>query len=122
MGLRPRLLAWQWGVYEATHADRRNLLVHIASAPFFLLGTLAILSSPFVSPWLAPAGLFAMALVMLLQGRGHRLEAVPPSAFLGPADFVSRLIVEQWITFPRYVLSGGFGRAWKAAGTPKPNP
>ena len=26
-----------------------------------------------------------------------------------------RFFVEQWITFPRYVLSGGFSRAWREA-------
>ena len=26
-----------------------------------------------------------------------------------------RILAEQWITFPRYVLSGGFARAWRSA-------
>ena len=31
-------------------------------------------------------------------------------------DWAARLFVEQWVTFPRYVLSGGFARAWREAG------
>jgi hypothetical protein len=49
-----------------------------------------------------------------LQGRGHRLEGVAPIPFRGPIDVVSRIFVEQWVTFPRYVLSGGLARAWRA--------
>jgi hypothetical protein len=116
MGLRPHLLEWQWGIYEATHKNRRNLLLHAATVPFFLAGTLALVASPVLGLWLAPAGLLAMALVMLLQGRTHRLEEVAPAPFLGTGDVLGRMLAEQWITFPRFVLSGAFGRAWRAAG------
>jgi hypothetical protein len=27
---------------------------------------------------------------------------------------IARLLVEQWITFPRFVVSGGFARAWRS--------
>jgi len=49
------------------------------------------------------------------QGRGHAMEAARPVAFRGPADFVARFFVEQWVTFPRFVLSGGFAQAWRRA-------
>jgi hypothetical protein len=122
---RPNLLAWQWGIYEGSHQDRRNLLVHALTAPLFLAGTIAFVSSPFVSLWFLPAGLLAMVSAMALQGRTHRLEKVAPAPFLGPLDVLARIVAEQWITFPRFVLSGTFGRAWrsgasaKAQGTPK---
>jgi hypothetical protein len=67
--------------------------------------------------WLALAGVAAMAGAMAAQGRTHRLEATPPAPFRGPADVLARIFVEQWVTFPRYVLGGGFARAWRAAGT-----
>jgi hypothetical protein len=35
--------------------------------------------------------------------------------FDGAADFVSRFVVEQWVTFPRFVLSGGWRRNLKAS-------
>jgi hypothetical protein len=50
---------------------------------------------------------------MVVQGVGHKREPVPPEPFQGPFDFVSRLVCEQWITFPRFVLSGGWARAWR---------
>jgi len=60
-------------------------------------------------------GAAAMIAVMAAQGRGHKLETTAPSPFLGPADVLKRFFAEQWITFPRYVLSGGFARAWREA-------
>ena len=46
-----------------------------------------------------------------LQGRGHRKEPVPPEPFTGLGNALSRIFLEQWITFPRFVLSGGWLRA-----------
>ena len=43
-----------------------------------------------------------------LQGVGHRTEPVPPEPFTSR----SRLpFLEQWINFPRFVLSGKWLRA-----------
>ena len=112
------LLAWQWSIYPATHRDRRNLLLHALTVPLFELGTLAVLASPVLGLWLAPAGLVAIVVVMALQGRTHRLEQVPPAPFRGIGNVLGRVFGEQWLTFPRYVLTGGFARAWREAGSP----
>jgi hypothetical protein len=79
-----------------------------------MLGTLG-LALVWRWPWLGLAGLLTMGLAMAVQGRGHGMEAVAPVPFTGPLDFVTRIMAEQWVTFPRFVLSGGFGRAWRAA-------
>ncbi|HEY1908218.1 MAG TPA: terminase [Myxococcaceae bacterium] len=114
------LLAWQWSRYPAGHRDRRNLMVHAVTAPVFQVGTIGVVMGPFVSGWLALAGLAAMGGVMMLQGRTHRLERNPPAPFRGPGDVVARFFAEQWLTFPRYVASGAFGEAWRAgAGAPR---
>jgi len=109
------LLAWQWSEYGSAHQNRKNLLLHVATAPLFMAGTLAVVAAPFVSGWLAPAGLVAMLVAMAAQGRGHGLEQSPPAPFRGPLDVVARIFAEQWITFPRYVLSGGVARALRGA-------
>jgi hypothetical protein len=111
------LLAWQWSIYPAGHRHRRNLLVHALTVPVFQVGTVALVMSPFVSAWLAAVGFGAMAGTMLLQGRTHRLERQPPAPFRGPGDVVGRILAEQWLTFPRYVASGGFRDAWQSAAT-----
>ena len=112
------LLEWQWSIYPGTHHDRRNLLVHALTVPVFQVGTVALVVGPLVSVWLSALGLAGMAGAMLAQGRGHRLEPKPPSPFLGPRDLVARILAEQWVTFPRYVASGGFGDAWRGTGRP----
>ena len=112
--MRPHLLTWQWSLYPDGHRNRRNLLLHITTVPVFLAGTLLVLAAPLVSLWTAPLGLVAMAGAMGAQGRGHRREETPPVPFAGPADVLARIFLEQWVTFPRFVLSGGFARAWRA--------
>lgn len=107
------LLARQWSDYERVHHDRRNLVLHAISNPIFLGGSVALIASPFVSLWLLVGGLAAMPLAMVVQGIGHRLESAPPAPFASPLELVLRIFAEQWITFPRFVLSGGFVRAWR---------
>lgn len=110
--MRASLLAWQWGLYADGHRDRRNLLIHVATVPLFEAGVLLALASLWLGP-LALAGLLLLPLAMALQGRGHRRERVGPVPFTGPVDVVSRIFTEQLITFPRFVLSGQFARAWR---------
>jgi Protein of unknown function (DUF962) len=105
------LLEWQWRGYARNHEDRVNLLIHFVAVPLFLAGTLAlILSIGFGSPTLAATALASMILSLVLEGIGHKREANPPVPFAGPWDFVRRYFVEQWITFPRFVLSGAWLR------------
>ena len=108
------LLAWQWSLYPDNHQDRRNLAIHALTNPLFLAGTIAVPLALATRWWLAPAGLVAMIVAIALQGRGHAREAVAPVPFRGPGDVIARIVVEQWITWPRFVASGGLARAWRA--------
>jgi hypothetical protein len=111
----PNLLAWQWSLYSKNHRHRTNLLIHIATVPLFMAGVAAVILAPITGVWwLLLAGPAVMAGVMALQGRGHRLETVAPVPFEGPADIVARILLEQLVTFPRYVLSGAFAAAWRS--------
>jgi hypothetical protein len=58
-----------------------------------------------------------MFLPLILQGRGHKGEPRPPIRFSSPFNFVARFFLEQWINLPRFLLSGGFTRAWAASRT-----
>jgi len=106
------LLRWQWEGYARYHRSRINLILHLVLVPFFLLSNLALvralLARSFFFVLLALGG---MLLSMALQGRLHRSEPVPPEPFAGPGDAFARIFAEQWITFPRFVLSGGWLRA-----------
>ena len=107
------LLAWQWSLYRDGHRDHGNLVIHLLTVPIFWAGTLAVPLAALGPWWLAPAGLGAMVTAVASQGRGHRREKTEPVPFRGPLDVVARLFAEQWITFPRYLLSGALARRWR---------
>ncbi len=106
------LLRWQWEGYARYHQSRANLLIHIVTVPLFLVGTIVLVAALFqLSFMLLAVALGCIVVAVALQGRGHRLEAVPPQPFTGPFNFLSRLFFEQWVTFPRFVISGTWGAA-----------
>ena len=115
------LIAWQWATYERNHRDRLSLMLHFFTVPAFIAGVLAGVR-------LAVMGLFVPALVMLgvaalaflVQGIAHKREPEAPIPFDGPLDFIARLFVEQFITFPRFVFTGGWARACAAPKTEQP--
>ncbi len=113
----PRALAaWQWRDYAQYHQSLRNLLVHIVVVPLFLLGNLVALAGlVLLSGWTVAGGLALSSIAFGVQGLGHKTEPVPPVPFSGPANVVGRIFVEQWVTFPRFVLSGGWSRNLHAA-------
>src|SRR3989304_790898 len=117
--LRPRLLEWQWSDYSAKHRNRANLLVHIVAVPLFQIGTV-ILAYAAIRVSAAAGALAAACMVaaLLAQGRGHRLERETPPPFDGAAASASRFVAEQWVTFPRFVLSGAWHRNFTSAGRP----
>jgi len=115
-----QLLRWQREGYPTYHQSRANLLIHIVAVPIFLVGNIVLVAAIVQSSLvllLVAVGCVIVALT--LQGRGHKLEAVPPKPFSGPFNFVSRLFIEQWVTFPRFVLSGGWAAAWRKPASPK---
>jgi hypothetical protein len=112
----PELLRWQWDGYARYHRSRMNLLLHIIVVPLFLAGNISILLGLVTLSWVhAVVGIAASGLSLALQGRGHTTEPVPPEPFTSPLNAVARLVCEQWITFPRFVLSGGWSDALRKA-------
>jgi phage terminase small subunit len=104
-----QLLEWQWRGYGRYHQDRTNLLLHIIAVPVFMLASgLMVVGALRLSLPLLTAGVVGLVLSVVIQGRGHRMEMVPPEPFAGTANFVGRLLAEQWVTFPRFVLSGAW--------------
>lgn len=114
-----QLVRWQWDGYPKYHQSRSNLLIHIVAVPLFLLGTIALAwTIAERSLLLLGVAIGCIVVAVVLQRRGHRLEAVQPAPFSGPLNFVSRVFFEQWVTFPRFVLSGGWLAAFRKAREP----
>lgn len=105
------LLHRQWEGYARYHQARTNLLLHIVFVPLFVAANIGLVAALVERRWalaLAAAALTGGALAV--QGRGHRAEPVPPEPFTSPLNAISRIFLEQWVTFPRFVLSGGWTR------------
>jgi hypothetical protein len=106
-----KFLAWQWSDYPAKHRSRLNLAIHIVAVPLFWLGCAAVaLGVLRLAPFTIVSGLVAMIVSVGLEGIGHRVERERPAPFASFGDFVKRFFVEQWVTFPRFVLSGRYFR------------
>ena len=106
------LLRWQWDGYARVHRSRTNLLIHIVVVPLFVLGNVGLVVAFLeTSAALGAVSLATMLVSVVLQGHGHKQEQLPPEAFTGPANAISRIFLEQWVTFPRFVLSGKWFRA-----------
>jgi len=114
------LLQAQWQGYTRYHQSRSNLLLHILFVPLFLAGNVAFLVALLERRWLLALGAAAFTgFALAIQGRGHRREPVPPAAFTGPFNALARILLEQWVTFPRFVLSGAWARALRERRTPQ---
>ena len=111
-----RLIAWQWNVYANAHRDRRNLLIHIVGVPLFGAGAVSVLVGLAGSTWTTAAvGALGMLGGFALQGLGHRYERDAPPPFASRGEFLARILTEQFVVFPRFVLSGGWWRNLRAA-------
>jgi 2-hydroxy-palmitic acid dioxygenase Mpo1-like len=109
-------LADQFGDYSRVHGNRTNLPIHVVAVPVFDLAILGTVASVAARSWVgAVAGVAVAAAAFAAEGRGHALETNAPVPFAGPVNALTRIFAEQFITFPRYVLSGGWGRAYRAA-------
>ncbi|SEP66027.1 hypothetical protein SAMN04244573_00228 [Azotobacter beijerinckii] len=99
--------------YEDCHHNRTNLALHMLALPLFVVACLvlasALLSLNLLALILGGLGLSA-ALALLAQG--HRFETGSDPRH--PENSLSHLLVEQFLTFPWFVLSGAWRRAWKA--------
>jgi hypothetical protein len=110
------LLAAQLSDYPRVHTERTNLLIHIIAVPAFDLSWVAFVAAVAArSPVAAAASVAVAAAAFAAEGRGHAIEPERPVPFAGPRDVVTRIFAEQFITFPRFVLSGGWLRAYRAA-------
>lgn len=115
----PELLRWQWQGYPRYHQSRFNLLLHIVVVPLFLLGNTALLWAVLQGSWpVAALAMTAMVVSVAAQGRGHAKEPVPPEPFTSKSNAVARIFCEQWVTFPRFVISGGWSNALRRTVAP----
>jgi hypothetical protein len=113
--IRPNLVQWQRDVYPEVHSLRSTLLVHAVTVPVFVAATFGFVAALFtLHPLAAALCVGIMAGAYGAEAVMHRRE--PRSyAVEGAADGLSRLFVEHFVTFWRFVLDGGWARAYRDA-------
>ena len=105
------LLAWQFRDYAERHQDKLNLWLHLYAVPAFVAGILAaVLHIASLNVLASAISLAFAAAAFGIQVLGHRREPLAPAPYAGVGDFVARVFAEQFVTFPRFVLSGGWMR------------
>jgi hypothetical protein len=105
--------------YGQYHQTRRNLLVHIVAVPLVLVGSVLVLAGLLIQMWWFALGALALSLLAFAaQGVGHKGEPIPPVPFTGAGNALARIVVEQWVTFPRFVVSGGWAENYRRSGRP----
>lgn len=116
MGKRqPNLFTWQWQGYANYHRNGTNLALHLVAIPLFIVAALVLLDGLLsLSLGSILLGVIGMVASLAIQGRGHKLEEQAPEPFIDRQDAIGRLLAEQFITFPRFVLSGAWWRAWRS--------
>jgi hypothetical protein len=105
--------------YAQYHQSRSNLLLHIVFVPLFLAANAIFLVAVAERRWpLALGSVVLTFLSLAVQGRGHRAEPKPPEPFTGPRNAIARILREQWVTFPRFVLSGAWTQQLRRCSAP----
>ena len=99
------LLSKQWSEYSRIHSTRANFVAHLITVPIFMAGSVAVLWGLCTASFMVFAfGLLGMMAALAVQGWGHKQERQPPSLFTSKWNALARIVLEQWVTFPRYVL------------------
>jgi uncharacterized membrane protein YGL010W len=119
----PELLEKQWSDYPERHKNKVNLLIHIVAVPVVWLAAIQAFGALLLvlMPGVAGLGILFWALVLVgvslfAQSRGDAMEAIKPPPFAMTKDYAISVAAEQFVTFPRFVLTGGWLKNFQAAG------
>jgi hypothetical protein len=109
------IVAAQIADYPRVHRAEANLAIHLMAVPMFWAGLMALAIGAAALSWLAAAaGAVLLLASVALQGWGHGQEKERAAPFPGPLNFLIRITTENLYVFPRYVLTGGWLKAWRA--------
>jgi len=80
-----QLLTWQWQGYARYHQNTTNLLLHVVAVPLFIVANvLLIVAVVEVSLGLLALAVLGIVVSVIVQSRGHKLDACPRSPSPGP--------------------------------------
>jgi hypothetical protein len=112
----------QWNDYSERHRNKTNLIIHVVTVPLVWLAAIEV-AGALLLMLIGVGGLkiFVWALIMVAialfaQNYGNQMEAVKPPPLTNAKDFAINAAAEQFVTFPRFVLTGGWLRNFQATG------
>ncbi|HWA01395.1 MAG TPA: hypothetical protein VG841_13880 [Caulobacterales bacterium] len=112
-----RIVSDQIADYPRVHRSHTILRIHLLAVPMFWAGLVAlVIAAATLTLSAAVVGAVLLLLSIALQGWAHKKEKEQPIPFKSPLEFLIRITTENLYVFPRYVLSGGWKKAWDAAG------
>lgn len=121
------LVEKQWSDYADRHRHRHDLLIHLIAVPVLWVGAFHLLGGVFLTLLGVPGalGMLIWAAVLIggslfAQARGHAMEGLPSEQFADAGDYARRMLAEQFINFPRFVLSGRWLRNFQATAADSP--
>jgi hypothetical protein len=115
------VLNQQWSDYSERHRNKTNLLIHIVTVPLVWFAALDVVGGLLLmlvgvgglKLWVYAVILTGLAL--FAQSYGNGMEAIKPRPFTNPKDFALNAAAEQFVSFPRFVLSGQWLRNFQTA-------
>jgi len=101
------IITWQWQGYTKYHKSKMNLWLHVIFVPVFVFGFLLLVIGLInLNVLNVIISILLMVLSIGVQGLGHSKESIPAEPFTGPKNAITRILLEQLYTFPKFVLSG----------------
>lgn len=115
------VLNQQWSDYSERHRNKVNLLIHIVTVPLVWIAALQVFGGLVLmligvgglKMWVYAAILVGLAL--FAQSYGNGMEAIKPKPFTNAKDYALNAAAEQFVTFPRFVLTGQWLRNLQGA-------
>lgn len=116
------MLDKQWSDYPERHRNKVNLLIHIATVPLVWIAAIQT-AGALMLILIGVGGLnvlvyaaILIAIALFAQRHGNGMEEIKPAPFTNIKDFAMNAAAEQFVTFPRFVLSGGWLRNLQSTG------
>lgn len=116
----PELVDQQWSGYADRHRDKTHLMLKIVAVPLVWIAGIQIFGALLLMlvPGVSGIGVLVWALALVavsvfLQVRGATLEAVPPRPFAFTKDTALWFAADDFVNFPRFVLTGEWLRNLK---------
>ena len=114
----------QWNDYPDRHRNKVNLLIHIVTVPLVWIAGIQVVGSLLLMLSGLGGGAFKVlvwavimiAVALFAQSHGNSMEATKPAPITDWKEFALNTAAEQFVTFPRFVLTGQWLRNLQSAG------